>query len=245
MGTHKRKARILVKTKPKPQMKQEKLCPHCGTALESHMNFCYNCGKKNEPITESNLNSKKIDEPTTELRICAAEMIEPTTELDLSEWKCGREFLAKLANLVFTKNENPHMGNYTGEDNRIAAVTEMLRIMFEKPEEASFKLGYECIDNYSSRTFSATNGHIEYEYDYDDDGSCYDGGVCSTGCKYTTRSYVKKISLDKYLEAKSDAKKRGISITETKCTESFEDGPRYTYMNNCHNLRGTYMFCSY
>ena len=210
--------------KPVEETPQGKFCPKCGAPLNPDMLFCYRCGAEVSGNTKVPQKAKKVN---------------------LYGWKASREFLVQVANRVFEPDEEPYMGEYSGEENRIAAVMEMLKAL----------LGNRCTlveskwgDYYNG--LSAEKGEIEWRetvQGHSCDG-CYDGG-CG-GPDFDIYKYrIVKISPEEYEKEKSSAVASGVAIESTGLGERFrinkgssETVRRTTYMKNFQNLSGYYRY---
>ena len=196
-------------------------CPKCGAPLNPDMLFCYRCGAEVSGNTKVPQKAKKVN---------------------LYDWEASREFLVQVANRVFEPDEEPYMGEYSGEENRIAAVMEMLKAL----------LGARCTlveskwgDYYNG--LSAEKGEIEWRetvQGHSCDG-CYDGG-CG-GPDFDIYEYrIVKISPEEYEKEKSSAVASGVAIESTGLGERFRinNENRYgiTYMKNFQNLSGCYRY---
>ena len=207
--------------KPVEETPQGKFCPKCGAPLNPDMLFCYRCGAEVSGNTKVPQKAKKVN---------------------LYDWEASREFLVQVANRVFEPDEEPYMGEYSGEENRIAAVMEMLKAL----------LGARCTlveskwgDYYNG--LSAEKGEIEWRetvQGHSCDG-CYDGG-CG-GPDFDIYEYrIVKISPEEYEKEKSSAVASGVAIESTGLGERFRinNENRYgiTYMKNFQNLSGCYRY---
>lgn len=207
--------------KPMEEKSLGKFCPKCSAPLNPDMLFCYRCGAKVSGNTKLPEKEKKVD---------------------LTGWGASREFLIEVANRVFEPDEEPYMGEYSGEENRIAAVMEMLKALLTHPcTLVQSKWG----NNYDG--LSAVKGKLKWLETVDDscDG-CYDGG-CGGPCYYTLTSFIEKISPEEYAKERRSAVASGLAIESTVVGERFtinnDDSDtvrRTTYMKNFQKLSGYY-----
>ena len=208
--------------KPVEEKPQGKICPKCSAPLNPDMLFCYRCGTEVSGNTKAPQKAKKVN---------------------LTGWKADREFLAQVANRVFEPDEEPYMREYSGEDNRIAAVMEMLKVLLGDPQTlVESRWG----DDY--RGLKAEKGKIKWREigaGHCCDG-CYDGG-CGGPDYEIFISYMEKISPEEYAKEKSSAVASGLAIESTGLSERFTIDNKYncgttTYMKNFQNLSGCYRY---
>ena len=216
--------------KPVEETPQGKFCPKCSAPLNPDMLFCYRCGAEVSGNTKVPQKAKKVN------------LYQKAKKVNLYGWKASREFLVQVANRVFEPDEEPYMGEYSGEENRIAAVMEMLKALLGNPQtlvESKWGNYYDGL--------SAEKGEIEWRetvQGHSCDG-CYDGG-CGGPDFDTFERCIEKISPEEYAKEKSAAVASGVAIESTGLGERFRinNENRYgiTYMKNFQNLSGCYRY---